>query len=92
MRKFTKPASDNEPSSYWMKPTITIVGKSEIRVDQQYKLLSFTEQEIIIQLQSGSVQIVGAGFMIKMMYINEIIIKGNIAGIHFINDMKGEKK
>lgn len=85
-KRLNVPLIKNEdilPSKILTLPTITITGNREITIEQNYKLLAFSEEMIQLQCENGIVQINGNSFMIKLMYPNEIILEGNIEEVIF---------
>lgn len=74
---------NNLPSKTLNLPMMTITGVREVTIEQHEKLLSFSETSLLLQWQSGTIQIIGQSFMIKVMYPHEIILEGNIEEIKF---------
>lgn len=71
------------PSDLLGLPTITISGKRHISIEQHYRLTAFSPEEIKLQCENGSIQIIGQALMIKMMFAREIMLEGEIHEIKF---------
>ncbi len=71
------------PSDTLSLPTVTISGDQRVAIEQQYKLLSFSETEINLQCEKGILQIDGNQLVIKLMYPREIILEGTIKEVRF---------
>lgn len=81
-----KPLINNQltlPSELLDLPTVTITGNKQIAIEQHYKLISFSTNEIKLQCEKGIIQINGQTLTIKMMYAREIILEGVIEKILF---------
>ena len=86
IKQIIKPFFDNRltlPSKNLSLPTVTITGDRQISIEQHFKLLSFSEQEVKLQCEQGVIQIIGDMFVIKLMYPKEIILEGNIKEVNF---------
>lgn len=70
------------PSVFLNLPIITIT-ENEIAIEQHYKLLSFSNQQIQLKCENGIIAINGNKLTIKMMYAREIILEGVIKEIIF---------
>ncbi|MEI3606850.1 YabP/YqfC family sporulation protein [Pseudogracilibacillus sp. SE30717A] len=86
MKRVIKPFVNKQltlPSDTLSLPTVTITGDNRIAIEQQYKLLSFSETEITLQCEKGTLKIEGNQLMIKLMYPREIILEGSIKEVRF---------
>lgn len=64
-------------------PIITIKGEEHIIIEQQYKLIAFAPDKVILQFKSGKIHINGNNFVMKMMFMNELTLQGTIHSIQF---------
>lgn len=81
--KVIHPSAFLPPELLFTTPVITITRGQQILIEQHYKLLHFSEDEIILQFKTGNMKLIGEEFFIKMMYENEIVLEGNVKQITF---------
>jgi len=64
-------------------PKITIIGQIHIYIENHKGLKGFTETELQLASQNGSICIQGSGFVLKLMLPEEILLEGTIEKVFF---------
>lgn len=67
-------------------PKITIIGQIHIYIENHNGLKGFTDTELELASQNGSIRIQGSGFVLKLMLPEEILLEGTIEKVLFIPD------
>lgn len=65
-------------------PKITIIGQVHIYIENHQGLKGFTETELHLASQNGSICIKGFDFVLKLMLPEEILLEGTIEKVLFM--------
>lgn len=65
-------------------PKITIIGQIHIYIENHKGLKEFTDTELQLASQNGSIRIQGSDFVLKLMLPEEILLEGKIDNVLFI--------
>ena len=66
-------------------PRITMIGQIHIYIENHRGLVSFSEQEVRLQLEQGQLSIMGEGLIIKTILPEEILLEGVIGSVNYLN-------
>lgn len=66
-------------------PKVTMVGFSQLYIENYQELLRFTDEFLIIKLNNRSIKIVGEKLVIKTILKEEIFIEGVIKEFYYID-------
>lgn len=83
LHKVTHPSTFLPPELAFSVPVITITKAEQILIEQHYKLLHFSEEEIVLGFKSAQMRIIGENLLIQTMYPSEILLEGKILQIIF---------
>jgi len=64
-------------------PKITIIGQIHIYIENHKGLEGFTDTQLQLATQNGSIYINGTGFVLKLMLPEEILLEGTIEKVLF---------
>lgn len=64
-------------------PKVTVLGQSEIIIEEYEEVAGFSESEIIIQTSLGKLTLQGNKLILSSVADTEIRIKGRISGLFF---------
>lgn len=65
-------------------PRITLIGQIHAYIENHRGLLVYSDTELRLKTNKGSIQILGESFVLKTMLPEEIILEGTISDIKFI--------
>ena len=67
-------------------PRITMIGQIHIYIENHRGLVSFSEQEVRLQLEQGQLLIKGKAFVIKAIMPEEILLEGKIDQVIYLQE------
>lgn len=65
-------------------PRITLIGQLHLYIENHQGLIVYSDTELKLKTNDGFLQIIGNGFIIKMMLPEEILLEGIIQEVKFI--------
>ncbi|MEC0369895.1 sporulation protein YqfC [Paenibacillus chibensis] len=84
LRKWTNEMLDLPQDVLLDLPRITLVGNKELSVENHRGVRHFSENRMILSLSQGSLEVEGAGLMIRAILPQEVLIEGVINNIKYI--------
>ena len=67
-------------------PRITMIGQLHVYIENHHGLAKFQDNELLIFLRTGSLQIKGENFVLKTILPEEILLEGKIMELKYVND------
>ena len=64
-------------------PVLCLRGRGELRVEDQYGILSYSEERICIRTKEGELTVLGQELYIASMRGKELCLRGNIFAIQW---------
>lgn len=64
-------------------PKITIIGKSQVLVENYLSIINFSGEEVRLETSDGAVCITGKGLVLKVLLPTELQIEGEVASLSF---------
>ncbi|MGM8213521.1 sporulation protein YqfC [Virgibacillus sp. W0430] len=65
-------------------PRLTLIGQIHLYIENHQGLIVYSDTELKLKTFDGFVQIIGEGFIIKMMLPEEILLEGTIKEVKYI--------
>ncbi|EIT85217.1 hypothetical protein A374_10755 [Fictibacillus macauensis ZFHKF-1] len=64
-------------------PRITMIGQLHIYIENHRGVISFSNEQLMLRLKTGSLVIKGRDFVIKTILPEEILLEGAIDGVYY---------
>lgn len=66
-------------------PRITLIGGLQLYVENYRGVVEFRDDLLRLALSKGQLHVLGNQLVIKTIFPTEVVIEGNISGIHYVD-------
>lgn len=67
-------------------PKITSIGNIHTYIENHQGIISYNEEELIINSQIGQIKLTGSSFVIREMLYKELLLEGEVSQIIFLKN------
>ncbi|RYL90399.1 sporulation protein YqfC [Sporolactobacillus sp. Y61] len=91
LRKWFTEVSDLPEDVITGLPRITLIGQSSLSIENHHGVIAFSENELVLAMDSRKLHIAGEGFVLEYIAGTEIELKGLVQKIYYQEEQQAMK-